>query len=42
MKKASEVGKTSASISKAGPSKQPDLTTRASDPTTWACSTYGH
>ena len=36
MKKASEaeVDKTSASLSKAGPSKQPDLTPRASDPTT--------
>ena len=38
IKKASEVevDKTSASISKAGPSKQPDPTTRVSDPTTWA------
>ena len=38
MKKASEaeVEKTSASLSKAGPSKQPDPTTRTSDPTTWA------
>ena len=38
MKKASEpeVDKTSASLSKAGPSKQPDLTTQASDPTTRA------
>ena len=38
MKKASEVevDKTSASLSKAGPSKQPDLTTGTSDPTTQA------
>ena len=38
MKKASEVevDKSSASLSKAGPSKQPDPTIRASDPTTWA------
>ena len=38
MKKASEVevDKTSTSLSKAGPSKQPDLTTRDSDPTTRA------
>ena len=49
MKKASEVEvvKTSASVSKAGPSKQPVTTTRTSDPTTRAsrelrCSTYGH
>ena len=36
MKKASEVDvdKTSATLSKAGPSKQPDPTTQASDPTT--------
>ena len=38
MKKASEVDvdKTFASLSKAGPSKQPDPTTRTSDLTTWA------
>ena len=38
MKKASEaeVDETSASLSKAGPSKQPDPSTRTSDPTTWA------
>ena len=38
MKKASEVevDKTFASLSKAGPSKQPDLTTQASDLTSWA------
>ena len=38
MKKASEaeLDKTSASLSKAGPSKQPDPTTWASDPTTRA------
>ena len=38
MKKASEVevDKTSASLSKAGPSKQPDPTTQTSDPTTRA------
>ena len=38
MKKAceAEVDKTSTSLSKAGPSKQPDLTTQVSNPTTWA------
>ena len=38
MKKASEadIDKTSTSLSKAGPSKQPDPTTQTSDPTTQA------